>query len=451
MPLAEFWSTREARSAAVAALSGVLTLLAVGWGIYTIVEASMMAQLEAQLVEEAVLFKQLFDTGGMPALIAALDALNNTPVSGPQFAGLFDAAGTAVAGNLSSAPEMLFIKSVVSVTTMANGADLLELSIPIQSDTLVVGRDIEIISNTLTALTWTLLIAGAATTAIWIALGWWTSRSSIRKLRRIAYTLDRVGLGDTKVRTKLTGQGEIDRIGTMIDGALERLSALVAASQNTTRAVAHDLRTPLNRAMLTLQDAISAKPSERTELLEKAADELLGLGRIFDTLLQIGRLEAGNDRSGFERVDIREPVSDAVALIEDDIASKNQILMSEIKDPVWVNADPQMLVQLLVNLLRNANTHAPEGSQIIVRAYLEDNQPVLEVQDNGPGIPGGSRADVIKPFVRLDESRTGDGVGLGLALVNAIAVRHSATFTIADATPGVLARVVFPSAVAKIL
>lgn len=110
-----------------------------------------------------------------------------------------------------------------------------------------------------------------------------------------------------------------------------------------------------------------------------------------------------------------------------------------------VQGDGQALRQLLVNLLANANRHTAVGTKITVSARRDSGRAVLEVCDNGEGIAENQREAVLKPFTRLDASRSVAGSGLGLALVNAIAIRHGASLELADNKPGLCIRVRFPA------
>ena len=100
-----------------------------------------------------------------------------------------------------------------------------------------------------------------------------------------------------------------------------------------------------------------------------------------------------------------------------------------------VRADGQLLAQALSNLLENAMRHTPPGSAIRMRVQPEPT-PRLVVADDGPGVPSARRADVLRPLVRLEASRSTPGSGLGLALVAAVAASSGARMTLSDARPG---------------
>lgn len=445
---ARIWAGTELRTALIAAALALAALLLAGVLIYQTVRTAMFAQLEAQLAEEAVLFSAIHDNGGLPALVEALDALRATPVTGTNFAALFDAGGVRRAGNLSVAPEALLMASTTAVVATPQGEELMEISRPIRSDTLVIARSTAPVRDTLDALARSLLVAAAVIATALVGLGWWLSRASLAKLDRIEKVLDAVGRGDTGARVGLSGRGQIDRIGQRIDGALERLSALMAASENTTRAIAHELRTPLNRAYLVLQRAMDTRDGrQRRKLLEQLDAELVGLGRIFDTLLEIGRIDAGTEPARLEPVDLAVLVRETAELFADEVAARRQTVEIETGEgPVCVRGDAQMLRRLLVNLLDNAHRYTPDGGRIVLRLERRGHEAVLEVADNGPGIAEAERGEVLRPFVRGEAGRGQAGSGLGLALVAAIAARHGARLELDDAGPGLVVRLTLPAA-----
>lgn len=427
----------------VSALVTIVLLFLGGVLIYRNVEASMIAQVELQLAEEVVLFQALYENGGLAAVQSALTSLEDAKVEGPRLAGLFNAEGDRFAGNLKVAPERILFRSTTALVATPDGENLLETSVLFRGNTLVVARDVSFIAKTLSALRTTLVIAGSAVFASLTGLGFLLARSAQRKLARIEATLDAVGGGQTDTRVGLKGAGQIDRIGMSIDAALSRLSALIAASENTARGIAHELRTPLNRTYLMVQRAQEADDAERARLLEQIEAEIEGLERIIETMLEIGRLESGTTSLEMEVLDLSALAAEAVALFDADIAAKTQSLMLEAQTPVLIRGHRAMLLRLLVNLISNAHRYAPEGGHIVVRTRADSETGHLEVEDDGPGLPEDRRVDALKPLVRFgDDSQ---GTGLGLALVNAVAARHGARLDLTNTHPGLRVSVSFPA------
>jgi signal transduction histidine kinase len=110
-----------------------------------------------------------------------------------------------------------------------------------------------------------------------------------------------------------------------------------------------------------------------------------------------------------------------------------------------IEGDPELLTQMLVNLVENAMRHAGPQARIRVRATRRGPDIVAAVIDDGPGIPESERARVFDRFYRLERNRSTPGSGLGLSLVAAVARLHGATVDLTDAHPGLQARVTIPA------
>jgi signal transduction histidine kinase len=124
-----------------------------------------------------------------------------------------------------------------------------------------------------------------------------------------------------------------------------------------------------------------------------------------------------------------------------------QRLTLEDGDRIAVEGDPELLTQMLVNLVENALRHAGGKAHVSVRVAAEGGGAVVAVADDGPGVPPAERERIFDRFYRLERSRSTPGSGLGLALVAAVARLHGATVTLADAAPGLDVRVTFASLV----
>jgi signal transduction histidine kinase len=433
------------KTAVRAVIIMAIAFAAAGALAYYTVSRAMYSELERQLVEEILLFDEVYQTGGQPALVAAVRKLESPEVIGKRYVALIDANGVKLVGNLNVAPAFLKISHKIEVMPTREGEKVATSSKKFATVQLVVGRTTSLIDITLRTLVYVLL---AAFLLIFIGVlfaGWVLSKQSLKKLGQISETLERVGRGDTAARIGvMEGDGQIDRIAGLIDLSLGRLSALTESSQNTIRAIAHDLRTPLNRTLIRIEEAAAAPGDERDSLLAEAEEELHKLGAVFDTVLRISTLETSFDQATFNDVDLTTVILETISLFESDFAEKRQQVEVYASNPVIVRGDGQALRQLLVNLLANANRHTPAGTRITVSARRENGSAVLEVCDNGTGIAEDQRSAVLKPFMRLDASRSVAGSGLGLALVNAITIRHGASLELGDNNPGLCVRIHFP-------
>jgi len=235
-----------------------------------------------------------------------------------------------------------------------------------------------------------------------------------RRFQRIKAMLDDLADGDLQARTGLTrSSDDLGDLALQLDATASQLERLVAQTRNLSAGLAHDLRTPLAR----LQARLEALPEgeERGAALQEAGR----LSGIFDTIMRVARIEAGQGSDGFEAVDLGELVTDVAEIFGPVVEDSQKQLSVDIDAPNTVQADRKMLVQALANLIQNAIVHG--GSHITLFA----KGPLLGVADDGEGVDPALFDEIIKPMVRLDAARESEGSGLGLALVRAVADRHT--------------------------
>jgi signal transduction histidine kinase len=218
--------------------------------------------------------------------------------------------------------------------------------------------------------------------------------------------------------------------------------------RHVSNAIAHDLRTPLGRIRSGLEEALSsgasmAQLAGTARFAIQQVDELI---RMLDRLLQIAEAESGARRQSFAPVHLSSVVSDIVELYDATAEAEGITLTGDIEGRPIALADRNLLASALANLVDNALKYAGSGSTVQVRVVEERDTVSIVVQDDGPGIPPTERARVIDRFYRLDESRSLPGNGLGLSIVTAIASLHSGELDLADASPGLIARVILPRA-----
>lgn len=231
-----------------------------------------------------------------------------------------------------------------------------------------------------------------------------------------------------------------------IVGALNQLFGQVAeASGNQQRFLAnaaHQLRTPLAglQAHTEIALAQSAKPGaqglpeETRAQLEQMHRSTMRTARLASQLLALARAEPGGTRVELAPVNLRAVVEDAADEWVHRAMAKEIDLGFELAD-AQVGGDALLLREALVNLIHNAIEYAPPGGRVTVRTGLREGRPVLEVEDDGPGIPPAERAQVFERFYRV-AGTPGTGSGLGLSIVREIAAAHRATLDISDGDQG---------------
>jgi signal transduction histidine kinase len=204
------------------------------------------------------------------------------------------------------------------------------------------------------------------------------------------------------------------------------------------------LKTPLTRLRMDAEQALRARssPEEQRAALEKIIEESDGLIRIFNALLMIARAEAGTQVEGMSEFDVSEIARD-VGELYDALAEEREVkLMVLAEEPMMIHANRELVGQALANLIDNALKYgvpedAESGSRAVtLEARRNGELAELIVADRGAGITPADRTRVTDRFVRLENSRTRPGSGLGLSLAAAVAHLHGGELRLEDNAPG---------------
>ncbi len=226
-----------------------------------------------------------------------------------------------------------------------------------------------------------------------------------------------------------------------VEAALARERAFVADAS-------HELRTPLSVIDASLQ-VLRRRPEQKvgavSDVLVGAEREVRRMRRLVDDLLTLERADAGQQLLKIEDVELDELVRGAVADVTRTSLHDGRSVQTTTAVTGRVDIDPDRVRQLLLALLDNAIQHTPPKTRIEVSAARRGREVLLEVRDDGPGIPEGQREAVFERFHRGGSSRTTSGAGLGLAIVKQIAEAHGGTVRLLDANPGLRVQVVLPA------
>jgi signal transduction histidine kinase len=320
---------------------------------------------------------------------------------------------------------------------------------------LLVGRDLDEREHMFRIVT----VAGRWSVALVVVLGVlggiFVSRRVLNRVEAMTATAQTIMAGDLSGRLSITGSGdEFDRLALNLNGMLERIDSLMRGLKEVTDNVAHDLKTPLTRLRNRCEAALrmAKGDADYRRVLEETIEESIGLIRTFDALLMIARAESGEVRDGMAEFDIADVARDVGELYEPLAEDKGLSLQIQASEHATVKGNRELVSQALANLVDNAIKYAapdakPANGQragIIVKTSTDKDQISLSVSDHGPGIPAGDRSRVVERFVRLEQSRSEPGSGLGLSLVSAVARLHGGELKLEDNAPGLTARIALP-------
>lgn len=333
------------------------------------------------------------------------------------------------------------------------------LAVPLGNGrTLIVARDIETVRAHVGRVQRLLLVGIVGLSLAALAGGLLISRHLLRRIEAINASARGIMAGNLSQRIPLIGTGdELDQVAANLNSMLDRIEQLMAGLREVSDNIAHDLKTPLtrlrNRAETALRDAAAggqnADPALRAGLVRiiEEADDLI---KTFNALLLIAKLEAGAATETFETIDAALVASDVAELYEPVAEEAGLKLVTEVSAGCPVRGNRGLLGQAIANLVDNAIKYSSQamGADRTVRLNVRRVGDRVEVTlaDRGPGIPPKDRERVLKRFVRLEESRTRPGTGLGLSLVAAVATLHSGAVRLEGNEPGLRVVLSLPAA-----
>jgi two-component system, OmpR family, sensor kinase len=298
---------------------------------------------------------------------------------------------------------------------------------------------------------WLLLVFGVVGgTGLAALAGFAVASRAMRPIAALTATAREIAsTRDTSRRIPVSERDdEITELGRTLDQMLRELDAARSETQQMIQAqrefiadASHELRTPLtsilaNLELLHAELSEAERTGEQGEMVESALASSQRMRRLIADLLLLARADAG--RTGIRReCDLSEIAEAAVAEVRPTATGHH--LELDRAQPVAVEGDPDELHRLAVNLLDNGLRHTPDGSEIEVAVERRNGSAVLEVSDDGPGIPEAERDQVFSRFARLGgpgDVIADSGTGLGLAIVRAVATSHGGSVEVGDSDKG---------------
>jgi signal transduction histidine kinase len=419
-------------------------------------------QITATVDTEITGLREQYNQGGIRRLVIVVDLRSRRPGSSLYL--VTTATGEGLAGNVGSlepgvldhpgwletnyrrleAPEGSDHHALVQVVQLPGGFRLL------------VGRDLEererlfgIIAN---AARWSVVLV----IVLGLVGGFFVSRRVLNRVEAMTDKTQTIMAGDLAGRLPVAGTGdELDRLAEHLNAMLERIEALMRGLKEVSDNIAHDLKTPLTRLRNRCEQALrgSGGVNDYRAALEATIAESDELIRTFNALLMIARAESGQARDNMTDFDASEIARDVGELYEPLADEKGITLTVDAPSAAPVRGNRELVSQALANLIDNAIKYAgPNGklngapAEIVVKAGNDGERISLSVADRGPGIAEADRGRVVERFVRLEQSRSEPGSGLGLSLAAAVARLHGGELKLEDNHPGLRSTIALPRA-----
>jgi two-component system sensor histidine kinase GlrK len=272
-----------------------------------------------------------------------------------------------------------------------------------------------------------------------------------RPIRQIDAALRRMGGGDFNAPVGVSGPRDLQLLGRRIEWLRHRLTELEQQKNRFLRQVSHELKTPLTAlregSELLSEEALGKLTPQQHEVAGILRANSIELQRLIEDLLSYGAAEFNRREVRYAQVEMRRVV--ARVLDDQNLALRARALrIAPHIDDVVIEADFEKVRIMLDNLVSNAAKFAPEGSTVVIEARALGDQLLLEVADDGPGIPPADRERVFDPFYRGRNTSGGrlPGSGIGLSIVRDYAQAHGGSVEVVDgpAHAGARLRVTLP-------
>jgi heavy metal sensor kinase len=426
-------------------------LAAFGTGVYLLMRHSLYQNLEESIENRAAALAETVQIiGGQPFLAEQQGASIAEEIE--HFNRVFDSSGEVTSdttGGIGSVP----INEAAIADTLTGGRvsyrvragpeedSMLVWTFPVLREgrivgVLEVGQSDDDASETLATL---LLIMGIAYPVTLVLAGFGGAFLASRALAPVGEITDlahRLSAEDLRQRLDLSlPDDEIGRLARTFDEMIGRLDEAFRRQRQFTADASHELRTPLTiiKGRIDVSLEREREPQAYRKVLVEVNEEVDRLIRLTGSLLTLTRADAGQIPLVLEVVEVGEIVTGVIEQVRPAAVAKGvELVMEHGLPPVSIEADEDLLLQLMLNLVDNAIKYTPSGGQVSVSWELNESQVAMTVLDTGIGIPPEHVDRLFDRFYRVDaaRSRNDGGVGLGLAISRWIALAHGGDISV---------------------
>jgi signal transduction histidine kinase len=388
-----------------------------------------------------------------------LDAINEHLKQDPdhvQLAGLFGSNGRRIAGNLESLPSGLEFDNTVQSAVVdridesgreKQAVRLIARSLP-NGGVLVIGRNVDEVREIARVVGRALALGLVPAVLLCLAVGVALSARARNRIAEVNERVQRIVAGNLRERLPHRNTDDpFSQLAVIVNGMLDEMETLIHSLAGVGNDIAHDLRTPLTRARLTLERGRASAGT--LEQLQVATDKTMnGIDQsltIITAILRLAEIENSQRSAGFGKVALADLIREVGDMYEPIAEDKGIVLLIHSPHELGAHGDRDLLIEAVANLVDNAIKFTPVGGQVEIGLFPGNGETIVRVKDTGSGISEHERDAVLRRFYRSDKTRHTSGLGLGLNLVTAIVKLHGFRFTILPG-PGCVVDIACPHA-----
>ncbi len=454
--------TSALRLSVVYAASFAAALVALVFVIYLLTTRFINTEVDAVIERDALGLLEAYGRSGTPGIISELNLRASTFSRINAVYLLTDGEGFVIAGNLPAWPMMrgrdgrwaefeIELREGGIETDRPVRALVLD---PAPGVRLLVGTDLSYRRDLGRRFAVAAAIGTLLVTLLALGIGYRQSQRILARVEAVSRSCKEIVSGNLARRLPLAGDDdEFDTLAVEVNALLARLARTTEILRTALHSAAHDLRSPMHRMRLRLEQSLSASDESgaadqtRPETLEQTLRDVDHMQRVLTALLQIAEAESGTVGALPEPVALDTMLGELGELYQPQAEEQGVELSVTCATGSSVLGHRQLLAQAVANLIDNALKFTPAGGRIELRTRVAEGRLIISVTDSGPGIPADERARAVEPFVRLSNAPPRDGSGLGLNLAAAVARLHGGSLRLEDNRPGLVALLEVPAGV----
>ncbi len=419
---------------------------------YYRIYAVAMEGLDEELIDEARQFSDLMEASGLPALKARISGEIEMMDPSEEFYRLFNTKGEVLISSdmstwgavakLESLHELQnkgLTRSIGNLEIEAGGTRARMITALLGPGTVLqVGESLEEIDEYLGIFLNLFSILVICVIAVSAFIGWLLARRATKDMNEVTLTAQKISDGDYAQRVRLRGRlSEIEKLGATFNRMLDRIGSLLRSMKEINDNIAHDLRSPLARIRGIAEMGLLKETSIEAykEMAASTIEECDALIDMINTMLDITEAEAGVNGTTLEPADLVKIIREACELFRPLAGEKKVLLSTNLPESLIVMSDRDKLERIIANLLENAIKYTPENKMVTISAVRNDDGIKVAFKDMGIGISENDLPYIFDRFYRCDQSRSNDGVGLGLSLVKAYIESLNGTIDV-ESSPG---------------